>query len=130
MMKEDSTQDLVARAQRGDRKAFEQLVARHQEELQGFVESRLGTALKGRIESEDVVQETLLKAFRSLDEFRWRGERSLPRWLAGIAKNLILHVARDQKLSRRIRLRESARAEMAVEPDTQPPRSTSHHGRL
>ena len=104
MTREDGTQELIRRAQSGDREAFDELVAFHRKELESFIGSRLGAALQGRFEVADVVQETLLKAFRSLSSFEWRGERSFPRWLVGIANHLILHLARKYRGAERLGL--------------------------
>ena len=37
---------------------------------------------------DDVLQETFLRAFDSLERFDWRGEDSLYSWLHGIARNV------------------------------------------
>ena len=88
----ESPQDLVRRAQHGDRSAFERLVAFYQTRLDRAVTSRLGAELREKIEVGDVVQETVLKAPSSLKTFEWRGEDSFLRWLTGIAE----HILRDQ----------------------------------
>lgn len=111
MTTEHTNQELVERATDGDRNAFDSLVVRHREDLQRFVASRLGSALEGKVGAEDIVQETLFKAFRSMDAFRWQGERSFSRWLAGIANNFILHLARKHQRSERIGLETEVQAE-------------------
>ncbi|HAK94289.1 MAG TPA: hypothetical protein DCM87_04635 [Planctomycetes bacterium] len=101
MTNEISNQELIERARENDRAAFEQLVERHREELDRFVASRLGAALRSVTEISDIRQEVFLKAFRSLPAFSWEGEQSFFRWLAGIANNLILHLARRGRLAER-----------------------------
>jgi RNA polymerase sigma-70 factor (ECF subfamily) len=62
--------DLVARAQSGDREAFEHLVRLHADRLYAVVLRALGD----RHEAEEVVQETFLRAWRSLSRFEGRSQ--------------------------------------------------------
>ncbi|HKU88016.1 MAG TPA: sigma factor, partial [Casimicrobiaceae bacterium] len=59
-------QQLVLRAQRGDKRAFELLVAKYQRKL-GRLLSRL---VRDPAEVEDVTQEAFIKAYRALPSFR------------------------------------------------------------
>jgi RNA polymerase sigma-70 factor (ECF subfamily) len=62
--------DLVARARDGDRDAFEQLVLLHADRLYAVVLRVSGD----RDEAEEVVQETFLRAWRSLQRFEGRSQ--------------------------------------------------------
>jgi RNA polymerase sigma-70 factor (ECF subfamily) len=75
--------ELVARWQGGDERAATRLVARHAPALARFVAS-----LGPRDDAEEVVQDTFVRAFGSLDAFR--GESSLRTWLFTIARRLVL----------------------------------------
>jgi RNA polymerase sigma-70 factor (ECF subfamily) len=88
------TKELVERAQAGDRGAFDELIGLHRGRIEALIGSRLGARLGRELELDDVLQETLLGAFRSLGSFRWRGEDSFLRWLGGIAEHVILTAAR------------------------------------
>jgi RNA polymerase sigma-70 factor (ECF subfamily) len=68
----------------GDRAAAEAFVEEHVDALYEFVHYRVGG---DRASAEDVVQDTLLTALRSLAGFD--GRSSLFTWLCGIAKNKI-----------------------------------------
>ncbi len=74
-------EELVARVQRGDKKAFDLLVLKYQQKLAGLV-SRY---LRDPNETLDVVQEAFLKAYRALPSFR--GESAFYTWLYRIAIN-------------------------------------------
>ena len=74
-------QQLVERAQRGDKRAFELLVMKYQRKL-GRLLSRL---VRDPGEVEDVTQEAFIKAYRALPNFR--GESALYTWLYRIAIN-------------------------------------------
>ena len=74
-------QQLVARAQRGDKQAFELLVMKYQRKL-GRLLSRW---VRDPAEVEDVTQEAFIKAYRALPSFR--GESAFYTWLYRIAIN-------------------------------------------
>src|SRR5713101_9352581 len=72
---------LVARSQRGDVDAFNQLVLRYQQAVFTVVMRMLGD----RDIAADVTQETFLAAFRAMPSFR--GGSSFRAWLMRIASN-------------------------------------------
>ena len=74
-------QQLVERAQRGDKRAFELLVMKYQRKL-GRLLSRL---VRDPAEVEDVTQEAFIKAYRALPSFR--GDSAFYTWLYRIAIN-------------------------------------------
>ena len=86
---------LIEKAQCGDRPAFEALVRLYEERFRALIRSRLSPELTGDL--DDVFQESLLRAYRSLERFEWRGEESFLRWLGGIAEHVILDLARRDK---------------------------------
>ena len=91
------TQEWIREAQQGNRDAFERLVDHHRGRLKAVVQRRLGGHLRQRIEVDDVVQETFLRALQSLDSFREEGSDSFFHWLRGIAENLLLYWARQHQ---------------------------------
>src|SRR5262245_52297111 len=88
---------LVEDARRGDRAAFEAAMERVRPRVEAFIESRLGQELRGFVEPCDILQETLCRALRSLDQLGAADEDSLFRWLAGIAHHVILEAARGRQ---------------------------------
>ena len=81
MSERDVDQQLVARAQRGEKHAFELLVAKYQRKLVRLI-SRL---VRDPAEVEDVAQEAFIKAYRALPQFR--GEAAFYTWLYRIGVN-------------------------------------------
>ena len=85
-------QQLVERAQRGDKKAFELLVSKYQRKL-GRLLSRY---IRDASEVEDVTQEAFIKAYRALPTFR--GDSAFYTWLYRIgintAKNYLVALGR------------------------------------
>jgi len=85
-------QQLVERAQRGDKTAFELLVAKYQRKLARL----LSRFIRDPAEVEDVAQEAFIKAYRALPSFR--GESAFYTWLYRIgintAKNYLVAMGR------------------------------------
>ncbi|MDP1521272.1 RNA polymerase sigma factor RpoE [Porticoccus litoralis] len=77
----DSDKLLVARVQKGDKRAFDLLVMKYQYKVHAIV-SRY---IKDFDEVNDVVQEAFIKAYRALAKFR--GESAFYTWLYRIAVN-------------------------------------------
>jgi RNA polymerase sigma-70 factor (ECF subfamily) len=90
---EASDLELVRRAQRGERAAFDLLVLRYQHKVIKLV-ARL---LRDPAEAEDVAQEAFVKAYRALASFR--GDSAFYTWLYRIAVN----TARNAMASRQRR---------------------------
>jgi len=74
-------QQLVERAQRGDKRAFDLLVIKYQRKLARL----LSQFIRDAAEVEDVTQETFIKAYRSLSSFR--GDSAFYTWLYRIGIN-------------------------------------------
>ena len=85
-------QQLVERAQRGDKKAFELLVSKYQRKLARL----LSRFIRDAAEVEDVTQEAFIKAYRALPSFR--GDSAFYTWLYRIgintAKNYLVAMGR------------------------------------
>jgi RNA polymerase sigma-70 factor (TIGR02960 family) len=92
VVKEDlESRNRLARAQRGDEAAFAQLTEPYRRELQLHCYRILGSFQ----DAEDLLQETLLAAWRGLEQFE--GRSSLRAWLYTIATNRCLNALRDER---------------------------------
>lgn len=91
MSEEQLDEQLVVRAQKGDKRAFELLVRKYQYKIVQLVSRMVGEA-----DAQDVAQETLIKAYRALPGFR--GQSAFYTWLYRIgintAKNYLVSRAR------------------------------------
>lgn len=77
----DIDADLVARVQRGDKRAFDLLVLKYQRRIMRL----LARMVRSPSDIEDVAQETFIKAYRALPQFR--GDSAFYTWLYRIAIN-------------------------------------------
>ena len=87
---EDLDQDLVRRVQQGDKSAFDLLVLKYQHKIVHLV----NRYVKDQHEAQDVAQDTFIKAYRAIAEFR--GDSAFYTWLYRIAIN----TAKNYLLSR------------------------------
>ncbi|GGY45249.1 RNA polymerase sigma factor [Bacterioplanes sanyensis] len=78
---EQTDKQLVARVQRGDKRAFDLLVMKYQHKILALV----GRFVSDHAEAQDVTQEAFIKAYRALPGFR--GDSQFYTWLYRIAVN-------------------------------------------
>ena len=82
-----------SRAQRGDERAFRELVVRYQRPVYDVLWRMVeGTDLRHRV--EDLTQDTFVRVFGALDRFSYRGSARLSTWILTIATRLALNELR------------------------------------
>jgi RNA polymerase sigma-70 factor (ECF subfamily) len=92
---------LVARAREGDTRAFGELVRRYEGKI-----FRLAQHItQNREDAEDVLQETFLKAYEHLDQFK--GDSKFYTWIVRIAVNQALMKLRRRKTDKSVSLDET-----------------------
>jgi len=105
MSDRDIDQQLVERAQRGDKRAFELLVEKYQRKLGRL----LARFIRDPAEVEDVTQEAFIKAYRALPAFR--GDSAFYTWLYRIgintAKNYLMALGRRAPTSTEVEAEEA-----------------------
>ncbi|HXZ50850.1 MAG TPA: RNA polymerase sigma factor RpoE [Burkholderiales bacterium] len=105
MSSQDVDRELVARAQKGDKRAFELLVEKYQRKLARL----LSRFVRDPSEVEDVTQEAFIKAYRALPAFR--GDSAFYTWLYRIgintAKNYLMALGRRAPTSTEIEAEEA-----------------------
>ena len=102
----DSTFDLIERVRGGDRDALERLMARHVGPLRRWVSGRLPRWARDLADTDDLVQDTLLRTFQKIGRFEHRGVGALQAYL----RQAVLNRVRDE-------LRHKARSPLMVEAD-------------
>jgi RNA polymerase sigma-70 factor (ECF subfamily) len=97
LMPSDSsaTNSQLDRAAEGDQQAWTTLLGRHKDRLARMIALRLDQRLQGRIDPEDVLQDTFLEAATHLAEYRQAATIPFYLWLRGIAGNVLLALHRQ-----------------------------------
>jgi RNA polymerase sigma-70 factor (ECF subfamily) len=89
----ETDQALLEAVRGGDRRALEQLLARHQAEI-----FRFGTKMcRDEEDAKDVLQDTLIAAARNVGEFR--GASAVSTWLYAIARSFCIKKRRTSKFA-------------------------------
>ncbi len=89
-----SDEKLVSASQRGQRRAFEELVARHRDKIY----ARAYSMMRNEDDALDLSQEAWIKGWQRLKQFQ--GDSSFVTWMTRIVINLCLDQLRKQKRQR------------------------------
>jgi RNA polymerase sigma-70 factor, ECF subfamily len=89
LLSDEPTIELVIRAQDGDRRAVEALLQRSLPQLRRWAHGKLPAAARGKLDTSDLVQETVLHVLRRLDTFEPRHVGAMQGYLRQSVMNLI-----------------------------------------
>jgi RNA polymerase sigma-70 factor (ECF subfamily) len=89
------TESLLQQVRAGDRRAFDQLFARHRPYLCRFVALSLDPKLRARLDPSDLVQEAHLEAVRRLPAYLAQSPMPFRLWLRQIAQDHLRNARRD-----------------------------------
>jgi RNA polymerase sigma-70 factor (ECF subfamily) len=104
----DSTAVLIQRVREGDKDSLERLIQRHLAPLRRYVSGRLPRWARDLADTDDLVQDTLLRTFSKMDSFEVRGVGALQAYL----RQAVMNRLRDE-------LRRKGRAPAFVDVDEQ-----------
>jgi len=104
----DSTAVLIQRVREGDKDALERVIQRHLAPLRRYVTGRLPRWARDLADTDDLVQDTLLRTFSKMDAFEVRGVGALQAYL----RQAVMNRLRDE-------LRRKGRAPALVDVDEQ-----------
>ena len=93
-----SDQVLLNRYLSGDRSAISQLIDRHSVRVRDYIRMMV----RDRDVADDILQETLIKVVRVIDEGRYTDTGKFLSWVLRIAHNRVLDYFRSQKSARTI----------------------------
>jgi RNA polymerase sigma-70 factor (ECF subfamily) len=88
----DVTLDLLTRLRAGESGVLDLLIARYIPELTRWATGRLAGWARHAVDTDDLVQETLIQVFKRLDTFEYRGEGAL----LGYLRQAVLNRIRNQ----------------------------------
>jgi RNA polymerase sigma-70 factor (ECF subfamily) len=106
MPAEVSASELIQRCRRGEAAAREQLFDRYRHYLRLLAEAQLGRHLRAKCDPSDLVQQTLLEAYRDFGGFQGEHERDLLAWLRRILAHNLYNEARRYTAQQRAAARE------------------------
>lgn len=110
----DEASALFERARQGSDQAINAVFERYGGRLHALIRLRLGPQLRRRLESRDILQATMLKAFQGIERFAGSGSGSLMAWLGAIAHAEICDQADFHGRQKRDVARDTAVDERAV----------------
>ncbi len=84
-------ESIVRRAKQRDHQAFAEIYEEHFDKIYRYVTLKIGD----KMEAEDMAQQVFLKAFQSIDSFKWKGV-PFSAWLFRIAHNQVVDYLRKK----------------------------------
>jgi len=100
----DVLHDLVNQAQQGSRNAQQALLERFWPVIRQAVrarKNRVGRALAGREETQDIEQAAAMKILRELGKHEWRGKSALSAWIGKLAALEVVDLYRYHRAEKR-----------------------------
>lgn len=95
---------LIQAYQKGNEGALGALLQHYRPRLERLIRVRMGVTLRSRVDPEDLVQDSLIKALRGFDRFddlKSQEPAALMNWLAKVAENTILNAVQYQRAQKR-----------------------------
>lgn len=100
----------LGRAVAGDAAALERLLAAQHGRLRGFALRKVGLDWRGKIEPEDLLQETYVEVFAHIRSFAGGDEETFYHWITRIVENRFFDQVRHWRRKKRDTAREIAAA--------------------
>lgn len=110
-MSAPDTNELFARLQRGDREALGELLCAHADRLRRMIQVRLHPKLLGRVDPDDILQESYLAAAQRIEHFRGDTATAFFVWLRAVTQQTLVDATRHHLLTKK----RSAGAEVSLE---------------
>lgn len=108
-------EDILAQARTGDREAAGALLDRFRPWLRILAQRQISGRIGARLDASDVIQQTCLSAYGSIQQFEGRSEGEFVAWLKRIHEYNLRHVIRDNVY----REKRSLSREVALGSDSQ-----------
>lgn len=93
--------DLITRATEGDRDALSQLLYDQYDRLTALINKKIPPVLSPWIQADDVLQDTFVLAFRSIDRLEDRGAEAFAAWLETLATNRLRDLLKADRRQKR-----------------------------
>jgi RNA polymerase sigma-70 factor (ECF subfamily) len=99
--REEELDQLIQNASAGDRGSLEALLVHFHDPLLGFIQKSVSRGTLQWLTPEDVLQETLIEAFRSARTLEPQGSRAFFSWLKKIARTRLLNMIEAHRAQKR-----------------------------
>lgn len=109
--------ELIQRGRQGENEALAQLFARYRHYLRVLAEGQMGRQLRAKCDASDLVQQTLLEAYRDFAGFQGQQEGDLLAWLRRILAHNLFNEARHFAAQQRNAAREVSLDQLQVSLD-------------
>ncbi|MDX1927549.1 MAG: sigma-70 family RNA polymerase sigma factor [Pirellulaceae bacterium] len=104
-------QNVLQKAKSGDQESVGELLGVYRDYLLGIAVARLDPRIRARCNPSDVVQETMLEAYRDFHQFRGGHEREFLAWIRQILANNLARMVEVHLLTDKRDLRRERRIE-------------------
>ena len=98
---------LVERAREGDRTAFDELFMAFEDRIRAFIRSRIRPGYRERLDAEEILQDTFVRAFQSIGSFRGEDTEEFRRWMSGVARKTVLRAEEAARKRGPLEIREN-----------------------
>jgi RNA polymerase sigma-70 factor (subfamily 1) len=93
--------EALQQAVSGNRAALTMLLLDLQPRLRSYIAAKIPARLQGRLDADDIVQETHIQVYRHIARFESRGEGSFDRWVSTIAVRKLRNALTKYRAQRR-----------------------------
>jgi RNA polymerase sigma-70 factor (ECF subfamily) len=101
MHNEDHERELVIKAVKGDQASLQKLLVSQTDVIVRYAHRKLPRTAQEQVDPEDIVQQTFVKAFRSIGRFRIEDAKGFQGWLLAIADHVIKDAIKGQQRIKR-----------------------------
>lgn len=96
-----NTLTLVTRAKSGDNEALNLLLGHYLDRILRMVRMRIGSKMRARLDSMDVVQEVMSRAIKGFENFEVKHEAAFLHWIRKLVQNEIINLANHHNAQKR-----------------------------
>ena len=97
----DSEEQLVAKAQDGDKDALGELLFNSYDDLASFLRRKIPKPAARQVDAEDLMQQVFASAYRDIGKFEYRGDGSFQAWLRSIGEYRLRDAVRGMQAKKR-----------------------------
>jgi len=89
MITEENIQNIISAAQQGDRVIFNKLIDQLRCRIKELIKINIGPSFQGKMDVDDLLQETCMALWKALGKFQWQGEAAFGAWLRSLVQQAI-----------------------------------------